>query len=89
MSTYLTVSFRASTKERRFGEDFLIGIHSMQRWTAISRHGVTRKRTIKRLKHTGKFFRKYCLFPPEKWKPWKEKEKPWKDEKHLPITMNP
>ena len=32
---------------------FLIGIHSMQDWTATTRHGVTRKRTTKRLKDTG------------------------------------
>ena len=31
---------------------FLIGIHSMQDWTATTRHGVTRKRTTKRLKDT-------------------------------------
>ena len=28
---------------------FLIGIHSMQSWTATTRHGVTRKRSTKRL----------------------------------------
>ena len=37
---------------------FLIGIHSMQGWTATMRHGVTRKRSTKRLKHTGNLFRK-------------------------------
>ena len=37
---------------------FLIGIHSMQAWTATTRYGVTRKRRIKRLKHTGNLFRK-------------------------------
>ena len=37
---------------------FLIGIHSMQGWTATTRHGVTRKRSTKRLKHTGSLFRK-------------------------------
>ena len=37
---------------------FLIGIHSMQGWTATTRHGVTRKRSTKRLKHTGNQFRK-------------------------------
>ena len=37
---------------------FLIGIHSMQGWTATTRHGVTRKRNTKRLKHTGNLFRK-------------------------------
>ena len=38
---------------------FLIGVHSMQGWTATMRHGVTRKRrTEKKLKHTGNFFRK-------------------------------
>ena len=38
---------------------FSIGIHSMmQGWTATTRHGVTRKRSTKRLKHTGNLFRK-------------------------------
>ena len=36
---------------------FLIGIHSMQGWTAIPRHGVTRKRSTKRLRYTGNVFR--------------------------------
>ena len=31
----------------------------MQDWTATTKHGVTKKRsTTKRLKHTGKLFRK-------------------------------
>ena len=33
------------------------GIHSMQGWTATMRHGVKRKRSTKRLKHTGNLFR--------------------------------
>ena len=33
------------------------GIHSMQGRTATTRHGVTRKRGTKRLKHTGKVLR--------------------------------
>ena len=37
---------------------FLIGIHSMQGYTATTRHGVTRKGSTKRLKHTGNLFRK-------------------------------
>ena len=37
---------------------FLIGIHSTQGWTATTRHGVTRKRSTKRLKHTGNLLRK-------------------------------
>ena len=37
---------------------FLIGIHSMQGWRATTRHGVARKRSTKRLKHTGNFFTK-------------------------------
>ena len=36
----------------------LIGIHSMQGWTATMRHGVTRKRNTKRLRYTGNLFRK-------------------------------
>ena len=35
-----------------------IGIHAMQCWTATMRHGVTRKRSSKRLKHTQNLFRK-------------------------------
>ena len=37
---------------------FLIGIHSMQGWTATKRHRAARKRSAKRLKHTGNLFRK-------------------------------
>ena len=37
---------------------FLIWIHSMKGWTATARHGVTRKRSTKRLQHTGNLFRK-------------------------------
>ena len=37
---------------------FLIGIHSMQGWTATTRHGITRKRSTQRSKHTGNIFRK-------------------------------
>ena len=37
---------------------FLTGIHSMQCWTATTRNGVTRKRSTKRLNHTGNLFRK-------------------------------
>ena len=37
---------------------FLIGNHSMQGWTTIARHGATRKRSAKSLKHTGNLFRK-------------------------------
>ena len=32
--------------------------HSKQGWTATIRHGVTRKRTTKRLKHGGNLFKK-------------------------------
>ena len=35
---------------------FLIEIHSMQGWTATTKHGVTWKRSTKRLKHTGNLF---------------------------------
>ena len=37
---------------------FLIGIHSMQSGTVTTRHGVTKKRSTKRLKHAGNLFRK-------------------------------
>ena len=36
----------------------LIGIHTMQGWIASMRHGVKRKRSTKRLEHTGYLFRK-------------------------------
>ena len=38
---------------------FVIMIHFMQGWTATLRHGVTRKISTKRFKHTGNMFRKY------------------------------
>ena len=37
---------------------FLIGIPSMEGWTATLGHGVTRKRCTKRSKHTGNLIRK-------------------------------
>ena len=37
---------------------FLIRIYSMQGWTVTTRHGVTRKRGTKRLRHTGNLFSK-------------------------------
>ena len=48
----------------------LIGIYSMQGWTATTRHGITRKANTKRLRHTGNlfsglfynYFRKFFLF---------------------------
>ena len=41
---------------------YLIRIHSMLAWTATTRHGITRKRSTKRLKHTDNLFRKTGLF---------------------------
>ena len=41
---------------------FLIGIYYMQGWTATTKHGVTRKRNAKRLKHTGNLSRKNLQF---------------------------
>ena len=35
---------------------FLIGIYSMEDGNATTRHEVTRKRSTKRLKHTGNLF---------------------------------
>ena len=37
---------------------FLIGIHSVQGWTATTRHGVTRKEAQKRLQDTENQFTK-------------------------------
>ena len=39
----------------------LIGIHSLQGWTATIRYGATIKRSTKRLKHTRNLFRKNRL----------------------------
>ena len=36
----------------------LIGIYSMEGWTATTRHGVIRKRSTKRLKNIENLFRK-------------------------------
>ena len=38
----------------KFINFFLIGSHSMQGWTATTRHGVTGKRSTKRLQHDRK-----------------------------------
>ena len=47
---------------------FSIGTHSMQGWTATTKHGVTRKRSTKKLKHPGNLFRMFfCQF----WKSFK------------------
>ena len=37
---------------------FFIGINSTQGWMATMRHGITRKKSRKRLNHTGNLFRK-------------------------------
>ena len=37
---------------------FLIGIYSMQGWTATTKHGVTKKEAQKRLQDTHSLFRK-------------------------------
>ena len=49
------------TSKIKFDLFFLIGIHSIQGWTAITRHWVPRKSSTKRLKHTGNLFRKNLL----------------------------
>ena len=40
------------------GRHFFYWDSSMQGWTATTRHGVTRKRSTKRLKHIKNLFRK-------------------------------
>ena len=40
----------------RFKLNFLNWVHSMQGWTVTTTHGVTRKRSRKRLKHLGNLF---------------------------------
>ena len=42
----------------KVGMFFLIGICSMQGWTATTKHGVTRKRSPESIKHTEKAYRK-------------------------------
>ena len=37
---------------------FLIGVHTMQGWTATTKHGVTRKEAQKRLQGTKNLLRK-------------------------------
>ena len=37
---------------------FLIGVHTMQDWTATTRHGVTKKEAQKRLQDTENLFKK-------------------------------
>ena len=36
---------------------FLIGIQSIQGWTVTTKHEATKKRSTKRLRHTGNLFR--------------------------------
>ena len=50
-----TIKFHLSLWKDSFSLFFKIGIHSRKGWT---RHGVARKRSTKRLKHTGNMFRK-------------------------------
>ena len=53
-----TVKFRCATIAHLIVIFFLIGIHSMQGWTATTSHGVTRKEAQKRLQDTENLFRK-------------------------------
>ena len=50
------ISFSGQISQKRL-DFFKIGIHSMQGWIATTRHGVKRKRSTKKLKHTGNLFR--------------------------------
>ena len=49
---FLDKMFSASLKPHITTPTFKIEVHSMQGWTATTRHGVTRKRTTIRLKYT-------------------------------------
>ena len=40
----------------------LIGIHFIQGFTVTMRHGITKKRSTKRLKHAGNLFRRNLVF---------------------------
>ena len=55
---HVTISKYIDIIAKGYLSNFLIGIHSMQGWTATTRYGVTRKRSTKRLQHTGNLFRK-------------------------------
>ena len=54
MSDFKTVKFHVNEKK----VIFLFGIHSIQGWTATTRHEVTRKEAQKRLQDTENLFRK-------------------------------
>ena len=54
---WATVKGAASLTQCFFFLLFLITIDSMQGWTVTTRHGVTRKRSKKRLEHTEYLFR--------------------------------
>ena len=47
-----------STKNLFLENYFSIVIHSVKSWTVTTRHGVTRKKSTKRLNHTGNLFKK-------------------------------
>ena len=54
-----TLASPSMSSPKLFGSTFfLIWIHALQGWTAFTRHGVTGKRSTKRLKHTGNLSRK-------------------------------
>ena len=58
MLKFFTTAFLKKTCKRSLPIFFKIEIHSTQGWTATTRHGVTGKRSTKRLSHTGNLFRK-------------------------------
>ena len=58
MESESEISQHVSQQRRRF---LLIRIPFMQGSTATTRHGVTRKRSTKRLKYTGNLFRKNLI----------------------------
>ena len=57
-SYHVTYAFQSESSLSFFFFFSIIGIHSIKGRTATTRHGVTRKRSTKRLKHTGNLFRK-------------------------------
>ena len=59
LNLFLTSSPLPECSSRIF---FLIGTHPMQGSTVTTRHGVTRKKSTKRLKHTGNWFEKNLQF---------------------------
>ena len=65
-NTFASVEARRCKRSSNQIAFFLIGIHSMQEWTATTKH-VTRKISTKRLEYMGKLFRNNLLIKGVCW----------------------